>query len=29
MSMSEYFVELRDCTKTFPGVIALDEMQLR
>ena len=28
MSMSEYVVELRDCTKTFPGVIALDEMQL-
>ncbi|UWP58741.1 sugar ABC transporter ATP-binding protein [Ruminococcus gauvreauii] len=26
--MSEYVVELRDCTKTFPGVIALDEMQL-
>ena len=28
MSMSEYVVELRDCTKTFPGVIALDDMQL-
>ena len=28
MSMSDYVVELRDCTKTFPGVIALDEMQL-
>ncbi len=26
--MSEYVVELRNCTKTFPGVIALDEMQL-
>lgn len=26
--MSEYIVELRDCTKTFPGVVALDKMQL-
>ncbi len=26
--MSEYVVELKDCTKTFPGVVALDEMQL-
>lgn len=28
MSMSEYVVELRDCTKIFPGVKALDNMQL-
>ena len=26
--MSEYVVELRKCTKTFPGVRALDNMQL-
>ncbi|HIV68163.1 MAG TPA: sugar ABC transporter ATP-binding protein [Candidatus Butyricicoccus stercorigallinarum] len=26
--MSEYVVELRNCTKTFPGVRALDKMQL-
>ena len=26
--MSEYIVELRDCTKTFPGVKALDNMQI-
>lgn len=26
--MSDYIVELRNCTKTFPGVIALDNMQL-
>ena len=26
--MSEYIVELRACTKTFPGVVALDKMQL-
>lgn len=26
--MSEYVVELRNCTKTFPGVKALDNMQL-
>jgi ribose transport system ATP-binding protein len=26
--MSEYVVELRGCTKTFPGVKALDNMQL-
>lgn len=26
--MSDYIVELRNCTKTFPGVIALDKMQL-
>ena len=26
--MSEYIVELRNCTKTFPGVVALDKMQL-
>lgn len=26
--MSEYVVELRNATKTFPGVVALDEMQL-
>ena len=26
--MSEYIVELRNCTKTFPGVRALDQMQL-
>ena len=25
---SEYVVELRNCTKIFPGVVALDEMQL-
>ena len=25
---SEYVVELRNCTKTFPGVIALNKMQL-
>lgn len=26
--MSEYIVELRNCTKIFPGVKALDNMQL-
>ncbi len=26
--MSEYVVELRNATKTFPGVVALDDMQL-
>ena len=26
--MSEYVVELRDCRKTFPGVVALNKMQL-
>ncbi|MGM9617842.1 ATP-binding cassette domain-containing protein, partial [Butyricicoccus sp.] len=26
--MSEYIVELRNCTKIFPGVVALDKMQL-
>ena len=26
--MSQYIVELKDCTKTFPGVKALDEMKL-
>ncbi len=26
--MSEYIVELKDCTKTFPGVKALDNMQI-
>ncbi len=26
--MSEYVVELKNCTKTFPGVIALNKMQL-
>lgn len=26
--MSEYVVELKDCRKTFPGVVALDHMQL-
>ena len=26
--MSEYVVELKNCTKIFPGVKALDKMQL-
>ena len=26
--MSEYVVELKNCRKTFPGVVALDKMQL-
>lgn len=26
--MGDYVVELRNCTKTFPGVIALDKMQI-
>lgn len=29
MSESEYVVELRNCRKTFPGVVALDNMQLQ
>lgn len=28
MAESEYVLELKDCTKTFPGVIALNKMQL-
>lgn len=28
MANSEYVLELRNCTKTFPGVIALSDMQL-
>ena len=27
-NMSEYIVELRDVRKTFPGVVALDHMNL-